>query len=235
MRGGGDRGLLRRQQQDVRIDQRDDEEDDRHQEVPARLEHLGERRRVVELDAADAVLGGLEIDVDEQAGVIEDRRDRGGDADRAVGDLQELRHDEGGGAHHRRHELAAGRADRTRSRPRDSGEKPDLIIAGMVTMPTASTFDTALPEIMPNSAEPTTAILAAPPRKPPHRRHCEVGEEVRAAGARQHLAEDRERDDDQHGDLRGSSRSCRSRRGRRRRPCARARPSGSGNRRPGTG
>src|SRR5262245_6302517 len=44
------------------------------------------------------------------------------------------------------------------------GEKPDLTMAGMVTMPTASTFDTALPEIMPNSAEPTTAILAAPPR-----------------------------------------------------------------------
>ena len=44
------------------------------------------------------------------------------------------------------------------------GVKPDLIMAGMVTMPTASTFDTALPEIMPNSAEPTTAILAAPPR-----------------------------------------------------------------------
>ena len=37
----------------------------------------------------------------------------------------------------------------------------------MVTMPTASTFDTALPEIMPNKAEPTTAIFAAPPRKRP--------------------------------------------------------------------
>ena len=34
-------------------------------------------------------------------------------------------------------------------------------------MPTASTLLTALPEIMPNSAEPTTAILAAPPRKRP--------------------------------------------------------------------
>ena len=40
-------------------------------------------------------------------------------------------------------------------------------MVGMVTMPTASTFDTALPEIIPNSAEPTTAILAAPPRKRP--------------------------------------------------------------------
>src|ERR1044072_1273160 len=43
-------------------------------------------------------------------------------------------------------------------------EKPDLTIAGMVAMPTASTFDPALPEIMPNNPEPTTAILAAPPR-----------------------------------------------------------------------
>ena len=40
-------------------------------------------------------------------------------------------------------------------------------MVGMVTIPTASTFDTALPEIIPNKAEPTTAILAAPPRKPP--------------------------------------------------------------------
>ena len=34
-------------------------------------------------------------------------------------------------------------------------------------MPTATTLLTAAPEIMPNSAEPTTAILAAPPRKWP--------------------------------------------------------------------
>ena len=40
-------------------------------------------------------------------------------------------------------------------------------MVGMVTMPTASTLETALPEIMPNKAEPTTAILAAPPRKLP--------------------------------------------------------------------
>ena len=34
-------------------------------------------------------------------------------------------------------------------------------------MPTATTLLTAAPEIMPNSAEPNTAILAAPPRKRP--------------------------------------------------------------------
>src|SRR5882724_4278401 len=59
-------------------------------------------------------------------------------------------------------------------------EKPDFFIAGMVTTPTASTFDTA---------------------EAPHRRHCQVREEIRAAGARQHLAENRERDHHQHGDL----------------------------------
>ena len=47
------------------------------------------------------------------------------------------------------------------------GEKPERDISGMVTMPTATTLLTAAPEIMPNSAEPNTAILAAPPRKRP--------------------------------------------------------------------
>ena len=44
------------------------------------------------------------------------------------------------------------------------GVKPERIMVGMVTMPTASTLLTALPEIMPNSPDPTTAILPAPPR-----------------------------------------------------------------------
>ncbi len=47
------------------------------------------------------------------------------------------------------------------------GENPERDISGMVTMPTAMTLLTAAPEIMPNSAEPTTAILAAPPRNRP--------------------------------------------------------------------
>ena len=47
------------------------------------------------------------------------------------------------------------------------GLKPDFAISGMVTMPTAMTLLTAAPEIMPKSAEPNTAIFAAPPRKLP--------------------------------------------------------------------
>ena len=45
--------------------------------------------------------------------------------------------------------------------------KPERDISGMVTMPTATTLLTAAPEIMPNRDEPTTAILAAPPRNRP--------------------------------------------------------------------
>ena len=40
-------------------------------------------------------------------------------------------------------------------------------MSGMVTTPVVTTFDTALPEIVPNSAEPTTEILALPPRDRP--------------------------------------------------------------------
>ena len=44
---------------------------------------------------------------------------------------------------------------------------PARFISGMVTMPVATTLATALPEIEPNRQEPSTAILAAPPRKRP--------------------------------------------------------------------
>ena len=47
------------------------------------------------------------------------------------------------------------------------GGKPARFISGIVMVPTLATLATALPEIMPKKAEPTTAILAAPPRKWP--------------------------------------------------------------------
>src|SRR3990170_215298 len=40
-------------------------------------------------------------------------------------------------------------------------------MSGMVITPVATTLATALPETEPNSAEPTTAIFAGPPRKRP--------------------------------------------------------------------
>ena len=44
------------------------------------------------------------------------------------------------------------------------GGKPARFISGMVTVPTLATLATALPDTMPKNAEPTTAILPAPPR-----------------------------------------------------------------------
>ncbi len=126
------------------------------------------------------------------------RGDRGGDADRAVGDLQELRHDEGGGAHHRRHQLAAGGADRLDRRRACSARSPSLIMVGMVTMPTASTFDDRAAGDHAEQRRADHRDLGGAAAEAAHRRHREIGEEVGAAGARQHLAQDRERDDDQH-------------------------------------
>jgi hypothetical protein len=51
--------------------------------------------------------------------------------------------------------------------PACSGLRPVRFISGMVTMPVPTTFDTALPEMVPNSAEAPTAALALPPRKRP--------------------------------------------------------------------
>ena len=44
---------------------------------------------------------------------------------------------------------------------------PACRISGMVMTPTVATLLTALPEIMPNRLDATTAILAAPPRRRP--------------------------------------------------------------------
>jgi hypothetical protein len=46
---------------------------------------------------------------------------------------------------------------------------PERFISGMVTTPTARALAAAIPETLPNMLEPTTAILAAPPRKRPIR------------------------------------------------------------------
>jgi hypothetical protein len=51
---------------------------------------------------------------------------------------------------------------------------PDFFISGMVTTPTASALAAAMPEMLPNRLEATTAILAAPPRKRPRGSHRRV-------------------------------------------------------------
>ena len=65
----------------------------------------------------------LQIDLDEQHQVIQDRRNQRRDGDLAVRHLQELGHDERGRAHHRRHQLAAGGRDGL-DRRGDAGRKP---------------------------------------------------------------------------------------------------------------
>ena len=125
------------------------------------------------------------------------RRDRRGDADRAVGHLQELRHDEGGRAHHRRHQLAAGRADQldrgglvAREARLDHGRDGDDADREHVRHRAAR-----------NHAEQRRAHhrdLGRAAAEAAHRRHGDVGEKIGAAGAGQHLAHDGERDHDQH-------------------------------------
>ena len=44
------------------------------------------------------------------------------------------------------------------------GRYPTRTISGIVTTPTVMMFDTTLPEMVPNSDDPTMAILAGPPR-----------------------------------------------------------------------
>ncbi len=135
--------------------------------------------------------------MDEQAGIVEHRRDRGGDADRAVGDLQELRHDEGGGAHDRRHQLPAGRSHGL------DGRSP---VRREARLDHGRNGDDADREHVRDRAPGDHAEqrrahhrdLGGAAAEAAHRRHGDVGEEIGAAGARQHLAQDGERDDDQH-------------------------------------
>ena len=55
---------------------------------------------------------GLEVHRHEHREEVEHRRDQRRGRDVQVGDAEELRHHEGGGAHDRRHDLAAGRRHR---------------------------------------------------------------------------------------------------------------------------
>ena len=81
-------------------------------EIPAGApDRPGSRDRVA-LDRRDALLGRFEVGLDEQRDVIEQPRHDRGHHDRGVGRLQEFGDQEGGGAHHRRHQLAAGRGHR---------------------------------------------------------------------------------------------------------------------------
>jgi hypothetical protein len=63
-------------------------------------------------DRLDVAPDRLEMDRHEQREIVEQRRHQGGQADGQVGNAGHVGHDEGDGAHDRRHELAAGRGRR---------------------------------------------------------------------------------------------------------------------------
>ena len=167
--------------------------------MPARPEHFADARRSLHFRGADLVFRRIKIDVDEQAGVIEESRDCGGDADRAIRHLQKLRHDEGGRSHHRRHQLSAGGAHGFDRRSLVAGEAgPDHHRDG---------DDADRKHIGDRAAGDHAEQAGAHDRDlgraaaiAPHRRACEIGEKIGAAGARQHLPHDGERDHHQHRD-----------------------------------
>ena len=138
--------------------------------------------------------------MNEQARVIEDGRNRSGDADRAIRYLQELCHDEGGGAHHWWHELAAGRSDRLDRRRavgaeagsdhgRNGHDADGEHVRYRATRNHAEQGGTHHRNLRRAAAEAA------------HGGHRDIREEIGAASAGQHLAEDGERDHHENGDL----------------------------------
>ena len=91
---------------------------------------------------------------------------------------------------------------------RASGEKPERDISGMVTMPTAITLLTAAAGDHAEQRRADHRDLGGAAAEAAHRRHRKIGEDKRRRRCGQHLAHQRERDDDQHRDLR-IGRSCR--------------------------
>ena len=89
-------------------EQRVDQHHEGHDEMPAGAQHLARLGQIVG-EELDAVARRHQVDLHEDGEIIKHRRNDRGDHHLGVGNFQELGHQEGGGAHHRRHELAAGR------------------------------------------------------------------------------------------------------------------------------
>ena len=97
---GAQRGVLQQQ--------RDDDDDHGNQQMTVVPHYLSHGRQFALRNALQLLLAGPDVDIREYRRVVdESRNDRGG-GDRKVGDVEELAHDEGSGAHDRRHQLAAG-------------------------------------------------------------------------------------------------------------------------------
>jgi len=163
--------------------------------VPSGLKHFGHCGRFSDLGGADLVLGGFKIDVEEKTSVVEKCRDGGCDANRAIGHLQEFGHDEGRSAHHRRHQLPAGRPDgfdcrravgrearAHHRRNRDDADREHIAhrAAG-------------------NHAEqrrPDHRDFGCATTKTAHGCHRNIGKEIGATGPRQDLSKDRKGNND---------------------------------------
>ena len=103
-RAGEDRRVAGKEQ----IDQRGERQDER----PVLLHRGPGVRQFVLAHAAQPRLAGFEMDLPETGAEIEQRRDDRGLHHVGIGDVQRLGHDEGDGAHHRRHDLPAHRRGR---------------------------------------------------------------------------------------------------------------------------
>ena len=99
-------------QREQRVEQNRKGQDHRHDAA----QRLPKVWQVARLGAGHAVLGGLEIDLQIQAEIEQQRRQRRGDGDAAIGNPEEFRHQEAGRSHHRRQDQPARRRDRLDSR-----------------------------------------------------------------------------------------------------------------------
>ena len=93
----------------VAVEQGGDEHDQRHEEqaaLPQRFPQGGDLRWI-EAGESEAQRAEMHLRVD--ADIIKERRQYRGDGDVAIFDAGILGHDEGGRAHHRRHDATAGR------------------------------------------------------------------------------------------------------------------------------
>ena len=84
-------------------------QDHQRQKQIGALEQTLEHGQLFLVDALETELFRLQVDGDEDAGEVQNGRQDRADDDARIGDAHILRHQEGGGAHDRGHDLSAGR------------------------------------------------------------------------------------------------------------------------------
>ena len=89
-----------------------EQEQQRQQQVPAFLHHVHDRRQILPADAAQTLTRRPQVDLDEDAQIVEHGRDDGDEDDLRVRNSESLGHDESRSAHDRRHDLTTHRGCR---------------------------------------------------------------------------------------------------------------------------